>query len=75
MVQKTVLLPMDTKKKVMLRCHQLLSGILAKGHLPRVLCQSRLSANDKGDNEITPGAVQRSGVYFTAEENLFWNES
>ena len=27
-------------------------------------------ANDKGDNEITPGAVYRSpGIYLTAEEN------
>ena len=31
--------------------YQLLSGFLANGHLPRVTFQSRLSANDKGDNE------------------------
>ena len=31
------------------RCHQLLSGFLANGHLPRMSC---LSANDKEDNEV-----------------------
>ena len=32
--------------------------------------QSRLSANDKGDNEVKPGAVHRSpGIYLTAEES------
>ena len=32
--------------------------------------QSRLSANDKGDNEAKPGAVHRSpGIYLIAEEN------
>ena len=41
----------------------------AKGHLPRVSRQSRLSANDKGDNEMIPGAVHRApGIYLTAEE-------
>jgi hypothetical protein len=34
--------------------NQLLFGFLANGHLPRVSCQLRLSANDKNDNEI-PG--------------------
>jgi hypothetical protein len=38
-----------------------------------VLCQSRLSANDKDDkddNEIISGTVQRSlDVYLTQEEN------
>ena len=44
--------------------HQLLSGFLANGHLARV---SRLSANDKIDNEMVPGAVHRSpGIYLTA---------
>ena len=38
--------------KLMFRCHQLLSGFLPKGHLRRVSDQSRLSAKDKGDNEI-----------------------
>jgi hypothetical protein len=33
-------------------CHQLLSGFLLNGHLPRVSRQSRLSANDNGDNEM-----------------------
>ena len=28
--------------------------------LPRVLRQSRMSANDKGDNELILGAVHRS---------------
>ena len=54
----------------MWRCHQLLSGFLANGHLPRVSPQSRLSASDKGDNEIIPGAVHiYPGIYLTAEEN------
>ena len=38
--------------KLVWRCHQLLSGFLAKGHLSRVSCQSRFLANDKGDYEI-----------------------
>ena len=33
--------------------------------------QSQLSANDKGESEIIPGAVHGSpGIYLTAEENL-----
>ena len=39
--------------------HQLLSGFLAKDHLPRVSRRSRLSANDKADNEENPVAVLR----------------
>ena len=32
--------------------------------------QSRLSANNKGDNAMIPGAVHRSSrIYLTAEEN------
>ena len=51
------------------RCHQLLSGFLANVYLPRVPRQSRLLANDKGDNEIIPGAVHRSpGIYLAAEK-------
>ena len=43
-------------------------GLLANDHLQRVSRQSRLSGNDKGDNEIIPGAVHRSpGIYLTAE--------
>ena len=42
------------------RFNQLLSGFLAKGHLPRLSCQSRLSANDKSDNDMIQEAVQRS---------------
>jgi hypothetical protein len=37
------------------QCLQLLSRFLAKGHLPRVSRQSRLSANDKGDSDMIPG--------------------
>ena len=37
---------------------------------PRVSLQSRLSGNDKGDNEMIPGAVHRSPcICLTAEEN------
>ena len=50
------------------RCHQLLSGFLAKGHLLQV---SRQSANDKGDNEMILGTVHRCpGICLTGEENL-----
>ena len=42
----------------MWRCHQLLSGVLGNGHLPRVQRQSRLSASDKGENDI----IQRTLV-------------
>ena len=50
--------------------HQLLSGLLDNGHLPRVSSQSRLSANDKGDNEVKPRTVHRShGIYLRVEEN------
>jgi hypothetical protein len=39
--------------------------------MPQMFQQSHLSANDKGDNEMIPGAVNRSpGIYFTVEENL-----
>ena len=49
----------------MWRCHKILSGFLAKGHLPRVSV-----TNDKGDNEMIPGAVHISrGICLTAEEN------
>ena len=52
------------------RCHQFLSGFLAKDNLPRVSCQSRLSANDTGENNMIPRAVFRyPGIYLTAEEN------
>ena len=54
----------------MWRCQQLLSGFLVNGNLPRVSCQSRLSANDKGDNEMIPGDMHRSsGIYLTAKKN------
>ena len=44
--------------------------VLTNGHLPRVSRQSRLSANEKGD-EILSGSVHRSPViYLEAEENL-----
>ena len=50
--------------------HQLPPGFLANCHLPRVSRQSCLSANDKGDNKMEPGAVHISlGIYLTAEKN------
>jgi hypothetical protein len=52
---------------LLLRCHQLLSGFLAKGYLPRVAC---LSNNDKSYNEVKPDTVHRSpGIYLMTEEN------
>jgi hypothetical protein len=44
-------------------------GFLANGHLLRVLYQSHLSTNNKGDNEMIPGAVYRSGIYHNTDEN------
>ena len=53
--------------KLVWRCHLLLSGLLAKGHLPRMSRQ--LSVADRVDNEIIPGAVHRSpGVCLMPEE-------
>ena len=53
------------------RSHQLLFGFLAKGHLSQVPRQSRISANNKGDNEIIQGTVQKSpGIYLAANKSL-----
>ena len=52
--------------KLVWRCHQLLFGFLDRGHLPRV---SRLTVNDKRDNNMIPEAAHRyPGNYLTAEE-------
>ena len=40
-------------------CHQILSGFLAKGHLPRVSFPLCLSANYRDDNDMIPGAVRK----------------
>ena len=57
--------------KLVWRCHQLLSGFLAKDHLPRVVASVTSVANDKGDNEVILRAVHRSpGICLTAEENI-----
>ena len=48
----------------------LVRRFLANGHLPQMSRQSRLLANDKGDNEVKPGAVHRwTDIYFTDEGN------
>ena len=56
--------------KLTYRWDQLLSGIQAKGHLPRVSRQSLIwSANDMDDNEIALGAMYGSpGTCLTAED-------
>ena len=47
-----------------------MSGFLANGNLPQLSRQSRLSANDKDDSEMIPGAVPKSqGIFLAAEEN------
>ena len=47
-----------------------MSGFLVNDHLPRVSRQSRLSAKDKGDNEVKLADVHWSpGIYLKAEEN------
>ena len=56
--------------KLVWRCHQVLSGFLAKGHFAPSVASVTLVANDKGDNEMILGAVHRSGICLTAEENL-----
>ena len=55
--------PWPKSFKLVWRCHQLLSGFLAKGYLPRVPYQPLLSANDK-DDKVMPGTVNWSpGIY------------
>ena len=50
--------------------HQIPSGFLANGHFPLVSRQSRLSPNDKVDNEVIPEYMHRyPGIYLTVEEN------
>ena len=50
--------------KLVWRCHQLLSGFLAKVSVASV-------ANDKGDNEMIPGTVHKYPVIcLTAEETI-----
>ena len=53
-------------------CHQLLSGFLVKGHLLLVLRQSRLSVNDKDDNEMIRGCAQNSLGLRKTLHNLSW---
>ena len=50
----------------MRRCHQFLSGFLAKTQLSRV---SRLSDNYKGDNEIQGAVHTFPSSFLKAEEN------
>jgi hypothetical protein len=42
-------------------------GLLAIGHLSQVTRHSRLSANDKGDNEVLVDVHRSPGIYLTAE--------
>ena len=67
--------PWTAAKNALGQCgHQHLSGFIVNGHLPRVSCQSRLSANDKGDNEMTTGAVQRVIIFiFIIRETITTN--
>ena len=62
------------KLKLVWQCHELLSGFLANGPVPRV---SRMSANDKGDNDMIPRTVHRSpGIYLVpdeTQENIYLN--
>ena len=51
------------------RYHQVLSGFLANDLLSQVSSQSRLSANDKDDNEIKTEALHTSlDIYLTVDE-------
>ena len=59
--------PWDADNKSFMLVWQLPSRFLANSHLPLV---SHLSANDKINNEVIPGAVHVSpGIDLTAEEN------
>ena len=56
--------------KLRWRCRQLLSAFLANGHLAGMSHQSRRLTNDKGDNDMRPGAMHSSpGIYLTSKEN------
>ena len=45
-------------------------SVSSQCHLPWVSRQSRMPSNDKGNNEVKPGAVHRfPGIYLKAEEN------
>ena len=51
----------------------LVSKSIAKRNMPPVSHQPHMSANDKGDNKLMPGAVYKSpGICLMAEENLSW---
>ena len=54
--------------KLLRQCHQLLSGLLANGHLPRVL---RLSTNDKDDNEMIQQLIKAYTVNYCCEHATF----
>ena len=57
----------------MVNCCQLSHGLRTKkcsGHLHRVSRQPCMTANEKGDNEMIPGAVHRiPGIYLTDKES------
>ena len=57
--------------KLVCGCHQLLSGLLANGHLVQMSGQLRLLDNGMGKNEMIQGTLHKSpGIYFTAELKL-----
>jgi hypothetical protein len=51
--------------------HQLLHGFLTIGHLSRMSRQSRLWANNKGDNEVKPRAEHRTSRRGKEERRTF----
>ena len=53
-------MPIDQKALLVWQCHHFLSRLPANGHLPLVSRQSGLLTNDKGDNEVKPGAMHQS---------------
>jgi hypothetical protein len=61
----------NLKNQLVWRCHQHLSGFLAKRPLAPSVASVTSVANDKVDNEMILGPVYRSpGICLTAEENL-----
>ena len=60
------------QKKFMLvwQRRKFLFKFLVNGQLPQVSCQSCQSANIKAENEVKPGAMNRSpGIYLKANKN------
>jgi hypothetical protein len=61
--------PWAVAKKALTQCGGTTSS--CPSFKPRVLRQSSLSADDKGDNEMIPEAVHRSPAFYLTAEEIF----